>query len=201
MAAIIVEYPRNEVQKRYIHTLHQIDLYQGYLYERISNIEYESTDMLEELLGKSYQNWATEELLKLGVVSIYHFWEKSIVSLLNDQADSKAIQLPKRGGHSVVEWVRITLERCFVSLDKSDIWDGLNELRIVANAIKHANADRYKELSLSHRQYFMMAERDNFDDVDEYENRFFIGIERFKYLASRAADFWSELPHKVMYER
>lgn len=189
MAAIIVEHPRNEVLKRHIHTLHQIDLYQGYLYERISSIEYEPTDTLEELLGKSYSNWAAEELVRLGVVSIYHFWEKSIVSLLKDQADRQAISLPEKGRLSVVEWARIMLERCFVSLDKRNIWGGLDELRIVTNAIKHANADRYKELSLSHRQYFMMTEHDDFNDVDEYENRFFIGIERFKCLVSSAADF------------
>ena len=201
MAAIIVEYPRNELLKRHIHTLHQIDLYHGYLYERISAVEYESNDEFEEMLGKSYSNWAAEELFRLGIVSIYHFWEKSIVSLLKEQAARQAIQLPKDRGLSVVKWVRGTLEECFVPLDNDRVWDGLDELRAVANTIKHGNADKYKDLSRLHRQYFMMTEHDRFDDAEEYENRFFIDIDRFRCVVSNAAEFWDDLPHEVAYGR
>ena len=97
MAKILVDYPNNELSKHHIQTLHHIDLYEEYLYQRISNIEYKATDTFEELLGKSYSNWAVEELLKVGVVSIYHFWEKSVILFLNNQSKRQNItQLRKR---------------------------------------------------------------------------------------------------------
>ncbi len=201
MATILVEYPKNDILKCHIHTLHHIDLYQDYLYGKVSTIEYEATDSLEDLLGKSYSNWAAEELLKVGVVSVYHFLEKCIVSFLYDQFKKQNIDIPHKGRKSLVVWVKTTLEHIFSPIEDEKVWTNLNELRIVANTIKHANSGKYKELSALHIEYFQMIESDCFDDIQEYENRFFIGIDNFRRLAKSTASFWEHLPHEVIYTR
>jgi hypothetical protein len=82
------------------------------------------------------------------------------------------IDIPHKGRKSLVVWVKTTLEHIFSPIEDEKVWTNLNELRIVANTIKHANSGKYKELSALHIEYFQMIESDCFDDIQEYENRF-----------------------------
>ncbi len=177
-----------------VQTLHFRDLYLGFFYEKIEEKKTKacSENVINEF-SQLYCNWALEEILKMGLVTIYHFWERCIRQLIKDQAKILNIQLSvKWKKKSFVEHSKETLEKDFSCVMSEKHWNPINESRKVVNTYKHGDHESFQTIKSEFPYYFERYKPDENSDLSEY---FFLGKDNFERLTSGIIDFWEKIPH------
>jgi collagenase-like PrtC family protease len=155
-------------------------------------------DIPEEELSKTYLQWATDEVLKVGYISLYHLWEKQIVNLLKYQLAviGERYEYPKKSV-SLVDHVKTLLKHHFDTEIEPRLWCSIDEARTVTNTYKHATTDSYQKLLCNFPEYFT-KEVYKFNS-DEESSFFLITQEKFRSICEAIEEFWDEFPHEVDY--
>ncbi len=179
-------------------------------YERIGNIpcsEYDAWDMSDAAeqafeVGLAYYDaldGVRQSLLNLSIVALYHMLEQQLLLFHRKQVlhprDENSIAMIK-----ISEMKKMLLARG-VNLEIMHSWPKINELQIVANAIKHAEGrsseqvknlrpdlcqhpvlkERQYDLSYQSSIYMPMAGKDIYIDISDLES-----------YRSAIVDFWNE---------
>lgn len=199
MSKIQVDYLRDKIAVNHVHTLHFISLYRGYIYE-VSTKDLKSGDTELGILDSSFANWAGEEILRVGLIILYHHWEKSICALLTEQGMHTNIFYPCRRAESINNWARNILGNYFDATVDEKIWDGLEELRRLVNALKHADFSTYIKLANDYSHYFINSNL-ALKSADDFANHFVIGETNYDRLSAIVALFWETLPYNVNYAK
>jgi len=180
---ITVAYPRDQVTINRIHMAHHSDLIRGFLLPSVRNQDAaaetgsaEEDAILRELEG-TYVQWAEGEVLRFGYLSLYHLWERQIVSLIEDQLAQRGRTFDKRRG-PLTACVRRALSTEFAAALDDSIWEALDKSRSLANEIKHGSRAPCEP---GEADWVAISEED-FDD-----------------LAKSLERFWDALPYKVDY--
>jgi len=181
---ITVVYPHDQVTINRIHIAHHTDLIRGFLFPSVRNQKdvaketgsVEANAIIREL-EDNYVQWAEGEVLRFGYLSLYHMWERQIVSLLEDQLARRGRTF-ERGPDSLTTRVRNVLSTEFSAVLDDRIWGSIDLGRRVANEIKHGLKPAND------------AGEADWIAVSEME---------FDALASSLERFWEELPYRVDY--
>lgn len=184
----------DQIVRNTVHTMHFRDLYLGYFYDKIEEekVKDDSEDVFKEF-NEMYCNWALEEILKIGLVTIYHFWERCIKGLINEQSKFLKIQLTvKHHRKSMVRYCRESLETDFSCVVDGKIWDLLDEARKVVNTYKHGDHESFKLIKDEYPYYFESFVPENDSDLSEF---FFLGKNNFERLTNNIVNFWEKVPH------
>jgi hypothetical protein len=200
MSKIIVNFQINQILIRHVHALHYISLYGQYIYESVTSqhVENGATDGLD--LADVHSRWAGEEVLRVGLITLYHHWEKSISSLIKEQSLRLNVLCRQRNKESIVKWTKSVLRESFEAEIDSTIWESLEEIRRVINTLKHADLETYQNLASDFPSYFRDVSQD-LKLVEDFENCFEVGFQNFTRLANTMSSFWENIPHKVDYSR
>jgi len=180
---ITVAYPRDQVTINRIHMAHHSDLIRGFLLPSVRNQDAaaetgsaEEDAILRELEG-TYVQWAEGEVLRFGYLSLYHLWERQIVSLIEDQLAQRGRTFDRRRG-PLTACVRRALSTVFAAALDDSIWEALDRSRRIANEIKHGLKS---PVDAGEADWVAISEGD-FDD-----------------LAKSLERFWDALPYRVDY--
>ncbi len=199
--SISFKYPHIGTVINLTHVGHHKDLYLGFLLPSVTN-QYpaEPIDVLEEELSKTYLQWATDEVLKVGYISLYHLWEKQIVNLLKYQlaASGERYKDPKKSV-SLVNHVKTLLKDHF-DIDteiEPRLWSLIDEARTVTNTCKHATAVSYQKLLSNCPEYFTKGVYNS--KTGEESSFFRITHEKFRSICEAIEEFWEKFPHEVDY--
>ena len=140
-------------------------------------------------------NWAQEEIYKVGLITIYHHWEKSINKLLKEQALKNDLSLIKNKGRlPLVMHIRKNLEEVFECIVDDELWRGLDEAREVVNCYKHGTSEKFEALYKKYPYYFIHLKE--IDDVD-YSEHFILGEKNLERLSDNILSFWEVLPRET----
>ena len=181
-----------------VQTSHFRDLYLGFFYEMMKKEKAEdcSEGLLKEF-GEAYYDWALEELLKIGLVTIYHYWEKCMNCFIKDQAKTLNIRIStKKNEQSFVQYNKKILEEYFTCIMNEEIWAPIEESRKIVNIYKHGNHKDYQLLKSDFPYYFKEYNPKNNFDLSIY---FTLGIENFERLTIGIENFWGKIPHELRF--
>jgi len=180
---ITVAYPHDQVTINRIHLAHHTDLIRGFLLPSVRNQDpvaeagpVEEDAILREL-EDTYVQWAEGEVLRFGYLSLYHLWERQIVSLIEDQLAQRGRTFDRRRG-PLTACVRRALSTVFAAALDDSIWEALDRSRRIANEIKHGLKS---PVDAGEADWVAISEGD-FDD-----------------LAKSLERFWDALPYRVDY--
>ena len=197
MSKLIVDYPNNEVLVHHVHALQFIDLYAEYIYPKVIQDADNTTPENDPFgLGRATSLWGAEQVLRVGLITLYHHWERSLNELLAAQAQRARSKLPSMNKKSMVAWSRETLLRQFEAELPEQIWSGMEELRRLVNALKHADLDSYESLSRDYPEYFRLPTTKSITATD-YENCFLVAKAQYDRLATSVSSFWDKLPYTL----
>ena len=198
MTKIEVDALGNVLIKNFTQTRHFIDLYSEYIYGNIEDdLNRYSDEPLEREFGRVYASWAQEEVLKVGLVTIYHCWEKQLKALLKQQADRLELTIPNKKKQSFNLWAKKVLETqfsCFFV--ETSIWDIIDEMRMIVNAYKHEDSDGFETLYKEYPHYFP---RKGVEITKPFDEKFLLGIDNFQKLTDTVVQFWEKIPHTVKF--
>lgn len=84
-------------------------------------------------------------MIGMSIVGLYHIWEKQVIQHLKRELNQDWVIAD---GNIIKNWKDIldTFEAYSTDLTSFDFYKNLNELRLVANTIKHGDGDSYKTL-------------------------------------------------------
>jgi len=180
---VTVTYPHDQVTINRIHLAHHTDLIRGFLLPSVRNQDpvaetgsVEEDAILRELEG-TYVQWAKGEVLRFGYLSLYHLWERQVVSLIEDQLAQRGRTFDRRRG-PLTACVRRALSNEFAAALDDSIWEALDKSRSIANEIKHGAKPPCEP---GEADWVAVSER-NFD-----------------HLARSLERFWDALPYRVDY--
>jgi len=180
---ITVAYPHDQVTINRIHLAHHTDLIRGFLLPSVRNQDpvaeagpVEEDAILREL-EDTYVQWAEGEVLRFGYLSLYHLWERQIVSLIEDQLAQRGRTFDRRRG-PLTACVRRALSTEFAAALDDSIWEALDKSRSIANEIKHGSTPPCEP---GEDDWVAISEKD-FDD-----------------LVRSLEGFWDALPYRVDY--
>lgn len=177
-----------------VQTGHFQDLYLHFFHDKIEEEKNKDVevDFINEFNGM-YCNWALEEILKLGLVTIYHFWERCLRQLFKEQSNFLNIPLTvKHNRKSFVQYGKETLENDFSCVIDEEIWKPIDEARKIVNSYKHGDHESFKLIRTEYPYYFEKFELKEDSDLSEY---FILGKENFKRLTDNIIKFWEKIPH------
>ncbi len=145
-------YPHDGVLARSIRSLHHRDLVLDFLLPAVRDQERfageqespEERHIWSELEG-AYARWAENEVLRFGIVSFYHLWERQVRSLFEDQIPEAWNRACKEKGKPFTRQVRTVLRDALGSDLDEQTWDDLDAGRDLANAVKHRSGDATDE--------------------------------------------------------
>jgi len=197
MSKIVVKGLLDPATQAWAHAGHFIDLYLSFFKELVEAEKKKESEDLEPLFnefGEIYASWATEESFKVGLVTVYHHWEKSIKKLMIDQAEEQELSLLKNKTRlSFVEHTQNNLENVFDCNISEDVWDKLNEAREIVNCFKHGDSESFQNLYSNYPSYFEFS---SIEDVSDYSDHFLLGEEKFEILCKNILEFWEVLPRE-----
>lgn len=180
---ITVTYPHDQVTINRIHLAHHTDLIRGFLLPSVRNQDAaaetgsaEEDVILRELEG-TYVQWAEGEVLRFGYLSLYHLWERQVVSLIEDQLAQRGRTFDRRRG-PLTACVRRALSNEFAAALDDSIWEALDKSRSIANEIKHGSKPSCEPGEAD----WVAVSEGAFDD-----------------LARSLERFWDALPYRVDY--
>lgn len=199
MSKIQVDYLHDSVSVNCTRTHHFITLYRGYIYE-VSTKDLVKLDSELESMETSFVKWAAEEVLRVGLITLYHHWERSICALLKEQGDRSKIAFANRKSRSINDWVRSVLDNSFDARVDDKIWADLEELRRIVNTLKHADLCSYQDLENDFGHYFP-GTKSALLTADDFLNCFVIGVDNYDRLSANVLSFWETLPYTVNYTR
>lgn len=181
--SITVAYPQDQVTINRIHLAHHTDLIRGFLLPSVRNQDpvaetgsVEEDAVLRELEG-TYVQWAEGEVLRFGYLSLYHLWERQVVSLIEDQLARRRRTFERTRGPLTARVRDVLCTEFAAALDDS-IWEALDRSRRVANEIKHG----LKAPSDPGEADWVAISEEDFND-----------------LAASLERFWDALPYRVDY--
>jgi hypothetical protein len=138
--------------------------------------------------------WAT---IGLYSAALYHLTEQHLIDLLFHIVDSyKRDEVPMK---EVFRWYK---EDLTLDLEALPSWPTINELRLVANAIKHAEGWSVKELEKLRPDLFQVLQLNNFPEARWVGRRvrkplfgqeIYIGPEDFHRYHDGCVAFWTEV--------
>lgn len=177
-----------------VQSLHFRDLYLGFFYEKVEEEKFKnSSEGVIQEFNEIYCDWALEEILKLGLVTIYHFWERCLRRLFKDQSEILNIPLTiTERGKSFVQFSKETLEEDFSCSIDDEIWSLIDESRKIVNAYKHGDSTSFQSIKSNYPYYFQNYALNESSDLSEC---FFLGKNNFERLTSSIVDFWGKMPH------
>ena len=196
MSKIVVQGFLDLTTQAWAHTSHYFDLYLSFFKETVGEEKKKASDsLLLEEFGQIYAGWALEEVYKLGLVTVYHHWEKCIKKLLREQSAAQGLRLLTNNSRvSFVEHVKRNLVEVFNCNVDETIWDKLNETREIVNCYKHGSSDKFQRLYESYPVYFTSM---NIEDDVDYSDHFLLGEEGLDRLGKNILNFWETLPKET----
>jgi len=198
VSKIIVQGLLDPALQAWAHSGHFLDLY---LFFIKGMVEQEKTKESESPLlnepGNVYGSWALEEVYKVGLVTLYHHWEKSIKKLMKDQSAAQGLQLIRNNDRvSFVDHVKRNLESVFDCVVENSIWAELNETRLIVNCYKHGTSEKFYSLYETYPNYFDSLHPG--DDID-YSDHFLLGENNLERLGKNIQTFWETLPRETTF--
>lgn len=200
MSKVVVKGMLDPASQAWVHASHFLDLYLSFFRELVEaekNKESEELDPLFNEFGQVYASWATEEAFKVGLVTVYHHWEKCIKKLMSEQAEEQGLALLKNTTRlSFVEHTKLNLEAVFDCVVDSNVWEIIDEAREIVNCFKHGTSDKFHKLYSLYPSYFDFS---NTERVTDYSDHFILGAERFERLGNNILEFWETLPREYVW--
>ena len=184
----------NQLVINTIQTRHFQDLYLHFFHDKIEEEKNKDTevDFINAFNGM-YCNWALEEILKLGLVTIYHFWERCLRQLFKEQSNFLNISLTvSHNRKSFVQYSKETLEIDFSCIMDEEIWKPIDEARKIVNCYKHGDHESFNLIKSEYPHYFEKYDLKEDSDLSEC---FILGKENFKRLTDSIVNFWEKIPH------
>ena len=181
---ITVLYPSNQVTINRVHISHYVEFVRGFLLPSVRNQlgltketgSVEESSILRDLEGM-YVQWVEGEVLRFGYVSLYHLWERQIVSLLEDQPAQRGRTF-ERGPGALPRRIRDVLLSEFSASVDDRVLECVDRGRRLVNEIKHGPKAPQPD---GEGSWVAVTELD------------------FDELAASLERFWDELPHSVDY--
>lgn len=198
MTKIVVDGFLDPAIQARVHAGHYLDFYLFFVKEMIEREKSRQSDSrLMNEFGQTYGNWAQEEIYKVGLVTVYHHWEKCISKLLKNQESKNSVKLLKNTSRlPFVDHIRKNLEDVFNCFVDEAIWSELNEAREIVNCYKHGTSDKFESLYLKYPSYFV--EFDVGEDLD-YSDYFLLGEKNLDRLGKNIQNFWDTLPRECKF--
>lgn len=198
MSKLATFYPRDEVAACQIQALHIVSLYGEYIFPKVAEESQSPNDPTDPLnLAQGMSLWAAEQVLRVGLITLYHQWERATGQLLNEQSSRWGIPMKARSKRSFNSWVQAVLLDSFDASIPGEVWNGLEELRRLVNVLKHADLASFTEFAADYPHYFLFSSQPIREE--DFENNFLVRRDHFNALASSVTDFWGKLPYAVKY--
>jgi hypothetical protein len=182
-----------------VQAMHIVSLYGEYLYPRIVDAAVapdEPSDLLG--LGRPMAHWASEQVLRVGLITLYHQWERMASAFLSEQGETWSIKFRQRATSSVNNRIKAVLRESFDADILAEVWQGLEELRRLVNTLKHADMKTFNAFAADYPSYFVSGLSPT-SSITDFENSLSVKREHFNSLASSVTDFWARLPYVVKY--
>ena len=175
-----------------VHVLHHQDLYVGFLLPAIGEqVENDAVGSpLETELRQIYAQWAQDEVAIVGVVALYHLWERQAKTLFDEQFGRLGRPVPRRSTDTVT-WAKGNLVALDSAVDDAALWAALEEARRVTNCFKHGLDGDYEALERDYPVYFVGGAR-------EAQSRFRVPAADLERLCAEVSRFWEEVPHTLV---
>ena len=199
MSKLATIYPNDDVVVCQMQALHIVSLYGEYIFPKVAEESLKPDDPMDPLnLVRGTSLWAAEQVLRVGLITLYHQWERATAQLLNQQSARWRIEIKTRArGQTVNSWVQAVLADSFEVSIPPEIWKALEEMRRLVNLLKHADMTSFSDFAANYPGYFSFHSPP-LVEID-FEISLFVSQERFNALATAAIEFWSELPYVTKY--
>jgi len=162
-------------------------LYSSLLFQSIRSLKsHYINSPLKQIANIEYNN-ALQVLFIVGVLDLYHDWEKNIKQFFKEEN----IELKKREKKD--SFVDITKKTCDDALEftiPNEIWLKIDELRQVVNAYKHGNQQSFYKLKSMFPKYFKLPRKYIIDSKTDYSLLFRITKGQFILLSKTIINFW-----------
>ena len=145
---------------------------------------------LETELWQIYAQWAQDEVAIVGVVALYHLWERQAKTLFDEQFGRLGRPVPRRSTDTVT-WAKGNLVALDSAVDDAALWAALEEARRVTNCFKHGLDGDYEALERDYPVYFVGGAR-------EAQSRFRVPAADLERLCAEVSRFWEEVPHTLV---
>ena len=175
-----------------IHVHHHQNLYVEFLLPAIGE-QFDNDAVgspLESELRQHYVQWAQDEVTIVGVVALYHLWERQATTLFQKQFGDLGQPVPRRTTDTVI-WAKGNLATLHSAVEDESLWDALEEARRLTNCFKHGLDGDYETLEGDYPVYFVKG-------VGEARNRFRVRAIDLDRLCASVSRFWDEVPHTLI---
>lgn len=142
-------------------------------------------------IAAQFEQWSVDELMKFGVVSLYHHWERQTKSLLVEQLQ---VQAPPRREKTVrddASWFLLLLEKQLCAPTLETAREAIYECRELTNLIKHDTGDKYEETERNFPAHFVAV------DGRPAMDRFRVTAQSLDRLFDELIEFWEMLPCEI----
>lgn len=197
-------YERTKVQFKNIED--ETDKYSNSLYNNFANNEDTDPALIAEwAMEQGVDMYETLSVMKLNnllmtISMLYHIWEQQLIKFTIDELQHYGVKLtPKALSYNEVQGI---FNLYGVSIDKTDSWKKIKELKALVNTIKHGDGKSAETLRKVRPDFFKLDEIDN-DTLDlsgsVLLNEYSLQVKEkdlYEYIEA-TKHFWNEMPERA----
>lgn len=162
-------------------------------------------DFADDAIGAGievYENlsFVREQLIQLSIAGLYHLWERTLKQFIIKELkhyqfdDSVYSKIEKENFEDLVK----TLQQFDFDLTQKPYYQKMNELRLVANVVKHGTGKAFKDLVKAAPDLF---EKPKFDlDLPTRLEDLKLTPKHFMDYSYAIKEFWMRLPERMHYK-